>query len=463
MRPWMYYMLSFQICLVLCCSCGRQKTPERVPAPPRTASAPETPKPAYAKKTLPGLDGGVLQLKNDPTAERTAEKLPEIRDQGNTIRMIPDTGSNLPLPGGGESTARKQTWDKMTPVPPHSLAARLKRTDGMLVQWAPRRVSGSISGVRLPSAALSCDGSVLAIAELFGAESGPFGTRIILLNTHNWRILKIIEIKRKIGKIVFAGSTVYLATLCEGQPVLNQPGGLSLIRLDSGLEEQFVRLPSSCTGDLGASRTGCIFAADSQSGEIRYFEPGKTDQPGIIRTSAPAKLGFSPDGKLLAAANAKGSIEIFKLSDFRLLNTITLPQTYPVCQVLFLDNAEEFLCASDPLSDRCSFVYRASQIFELNGRSGGNEQITGDGRRILHLKKVNGEIEFLETDTLKKIASVQPEHVKPDTKGDPVHLFYLEHARLTAVLDAGGTLYLLCLPKGASKFQKEIIFRPVDY
>lgn len=468
MKPWSY-MLSFPLCLALCCSCGKQK---ESPAPqesaseaPRAAAAEtETPKPVYAQKTLPGLEGGVLQLKNDPTVERTEKKLPEIEDRKNNIRTISGADQNLPLPGGGATSARNQKWDKSTPVPPHSLAAKLKRADGKRIQWAPQRVTGSIPGVRLPDAAISYDQSVLAFAELFGAESGPYGTRIILLNTHDWHILKIIEIKRKVKKITFAGDTVYLAALCAEQPALEQSGGLSLIRLDSGAEAYFAELPPPSEGDLGAGRSGCVFLADSQNSGIRYWKPGKPVKTGVIPTAAPAKLGFSPDGKILAAANGKGTIELFKMSDFRLLNTVRLPfsQEYPIHQVLFLNNAKDFLCAPDPLSDRSSFVYRASQIFELKGRSSGSNVITGDGLRILHLKKVNGEIEILESDTLQKITSFMPEHVKPDTHGDPAHVFYLDHARLTAVLDTGGTFYLLCQPKGASKFQKEIIFSPVD-
>ena len=468
MKSWSY-MLTFPLCLALCCSCGKQKessSPKEsaADAPRAAAAETETPKPVYAQKTLPGLEGGALQLKNDPTVERTAEKPPEIEDRKNNIRTISGTDQNLPLPGGGETSARNQKWDKSTPIPRHSLAAKLQRTDGKLIQWAPQRVTGSIAGVRLPSAAISYDQSVLAFAELFGAESGPFGTRIVLLNTHDWRILKIIELKRKVKKIVFAGDTVCLAALCAEQPALEQSGGLSLIRLDSGAETYFAEVPPSFEGDLGAGRSGCVFLADSRVGEIRYWKPGKTVKTGVIRTAAPAKLGFSPDGRILAAANGKGTIELFKMSDFRLLNTVKLPlsQEYPIHQVLFLNNEEDFLCAPDPLSDRSSFVYRASQIFELKGRSSGSNVITGDGLRILHLKKVNGEIEILESDTLRKITSLLPEQVKPNTHGDPAHVFYLDHARLTAVLDAGGTFYLLCLPKGVSKFQKEIIFSPVD-
>jgi hypothetical protein len=88
---------------------------------------------------------------------------------------------------------------------------------------------------------------------------------------------------------------------------------------------------------------------------------------------------------------------------------------------------------------------------------------TGDGKYLIHCKKVRGELEIINTETLVKERAVIPETIVPQTRGaDPAFVFHLEASGTIAILDTKGNFYLLHLLKNGRKYQKETIFMPVD-
>ncbi len=453
------YLLSLAGLLLLT-ACGEEQS---VPAEPVSADAvQEKPAPVPRKKiVLPGLENGVLKLQEDPADEQKRTEKKEILSDTRQIHYWEPSQvqGDFHLPGGGQRTNRKQTWHKETPVMPSSWAAEIP-SDHRLIQWIPQIRQGESIGSRLQDAVLSADQSVFVFVERTGEQQGPYGSRIILLNACTWRIMKIFEIPRKINRIVLSGTGHYVIALCGEQEDMKQRYGLSVIRLDTGKEQQFTPLHKSLNGSFLCDRDNYIYIASTAKNEIAVYSAGKiSGEPEILKTAAPdVALALSPDGKRVAAANRNGSIEFFKTADRRLLQTEKLASAYPVRQLVFLDNSRNFICAPDVLSDRSSIVYRDRQVFELNGRSGGWNGLSGDGQHILHLKKVNGEIEYVNAVTLQKEKSVIPEQIQPRTGSDPFRVFYLDVTDITAVLDQRGNFYLLHLPEGAKKFQKETIF-----
>ena len=140
-----------------------------------------------------------------------------------------------------------------------------------------------------------------------------------------------------------------------------------------------------------------------------------------------------------------------------------MPENYPIVQLIFIDNDKQFLCAADPLQNTAAIVLRDQQTFDLKGNSAGFNTITGDGKYLIHCKKVRGELEILNVNTLDKENSVIPENIAPLTKGgDPAFVFPLEASNTIAILDTKGNFYLLHLPRDAKKYQKETVFMPVN-
>lgn len=413
---------------------------------------------------LPGLEGGMLKVKNVPAGQPEEkpdkETLPEIRDDGRNVQTQEKDDASPARPSG--PSARPSSWSAVTPVPPRSLAAKLRDPGRKTVlRWAPRERIGVLRGVRLPAAALSPDQSVLALVETTGGDEPPNGSRIVLINTHNWEILKIIEIPRLTERIVFARKDPALFILCKPQAELKQEGGLAKILLDSGTPEaSFIPVGSHVFSDLLCDREDRVYLADAEKPRVLIFGPGSA-QPRTAAVSAPGcALALSPDGGKWAAAGTSGKIEIFKTGDDRPLSTESIPQDYPVRQLLFLDNGNSFLCAPDPLTNRAAFAIRAGRIREFEGFSAGALAVSTDGTTVLHRKQAHGEIEFLDPRSFSKRASVIPERVPPRTRGVPREVYQLEAGELTAVLDDSGNLYVLHRPEKETRYQKKIILTP---
>lgn len=418
---------------------------------------------AEPARTLPGLEGGMLKIQNVPEAEEKKESAPpapEIQDDRRNVQVL-EEGENPPPSPVSPSLTRPSSWSAVTPVPPRSLAAKLTEPDRKTVlRWAPLEHVGVLRGVRLPAAALSPDQSVLAIVETTGGEEPPNGSRIVLINTHNWEILKLIETPRRAEKIVFARRSPSLFVLCRPQPELKQPGGLAQFLPESGGEIWFLRTGKMACADLFCDREDNVYLSDAEKERVLIVTPG-TDSRRTVHVSAPGcALALSPNGKRWAAAGNAGRIEVFKVGDGRPISTVKIPPEYPVRQLLFLDNGGDFLCAPDPLKDRSAFAVRAGRVREFEGSSAGELALSTDGQVLLHRKKAAGEIEYLDARTFRKIASAIPERIFPRTQGDPRAVFPLEAGELTAVLDEGGALYVLHCPEKQTKYQKKIILTP---
>jgi len=418
---------------------------------------------AAPARPLPGLEGGMLKIQDAPASLETKEpeaKTPEIRDDRRNVQIEEGETPSSSLPGA-DPASRPSSWSAATPVPPRSLAAKL-RDPGRAgkLHWAPLEQVGVLRGVRLPAVALSPDQSVLAIVETTGGEEPPNGSRIVLINTHTWEILKLIETPRHAERIVFAGKEPALYVLCRAQPELKQNAGLVRFLLDSGEESAFIR-----TGSLGCTALFCdredrVYVSDANKPRVLVFTPDLSSHRTVKTASSGCALALSPDGRRWAAAGGSGKIEIFKVGDARPLNTEKIPADYPIRQLLFLDNGRNFLCAPDPLTDRSAFALRAGRIQEFGGTSAGELAVSTDGRVILHRKKVAGEIEFLDARTFQKLASATPGRIDPRTQGYPRAVFPLEAGELTAVLDETGNLYVLRRPEQQTKFQKKLILTP---
>ncbi len=423
--------------------------------------------PPRKKIKLPGLENGVLKIQDVPgVQEETTEEKPEIFVDNRRIRVVkrnPD--GTVTLPGGGLKTIRKQKWKKETPLPPDSLAAEITGAKSpMGIQWTPLRIAGTVQGVRLPDVQLSLDQSLFAIVETTGKVEGPWGSRIILMNSHNWNIIRILTTERVITRLCFINGTQQIAALCNAQPVMKQNAGLAVFHLKSGKETAFRQLPDAVSGSMISDYNGHIYIAHREKKQVWRFEKDITQFPKTIRTNdVNPVIALSPNGKFFAVSSSSGKITLHKVSDMRPITSIKAPENYPFSQIIFIDNDKQLFCAANPLQNSSAVVLRNRQFFELNGNNAGFNAITGDGKYLIHCKKVRGEIEVINTETLVKESAVIPETVSPQTRGgDPAFVFHLEASGTIAVLDTKGNFYLLYLPKNGRKYQKETVFMPVD-
>jgi hypothetical protein len=123
--------------------------------------------------------------------------------------------------------------DEKTRTTTEGLASKLEIKEKL--SWKPLWKYEGIGGADLPSIALSDDKTLMAIVERTGELSGPNGSRIVVLRTADWKILRIHEIQeRKIEKLIFLPEKAEAAVFSSKQSSLKMPNEILKIDLDSG-------------------------------------------------------------------------------------------------------------------------------------------------------------------------------------------------------------------------------------
>ena len=288
----------------------------KAPAPPQVQpkAQPQKTESAASDAEDGGFRSGSLSITATPkTNPETVkeEKLPEIEVDSSNVRSLPKS-SVQPV------RESKRELRLTSALPDGSLAEKLTDSSAETVQtWRPAFASQGFRGARLDAFAVSPDGSVLAIAERTGTSNGPNGTRIVLVNTSDWQVIRIFTVGRMLKRLAFVPETTSLAAVAFPQPALKQDFGMAVLDLAAGKEQGFLPLPfpfnektiypediamiltqdrAFCSGFFG-STVFCIPLPLNKDTEIpfRTFE-----------TVSPASaLAVTPDGKAVAAASLK--------------------------------------------------------------------------------------------------------------------------------------------------------------
>ena len=218
----------------------------RTPAPSQvqTSAQQKTAEPAASGEAdgsgSGGIRAGSLTITATPQTNPGTvkeEKLPEIEVDSSNVRSIPKS-SVQPI---RESKRELLLTSKL---PADSLAEKLTDANAENVSvWRPAFASQGFRGARLDAFAVSPDKSVLAIAERTGTGNGPNGTRVVLVDTSNWQVIRVFTVGRLLKKLAFVPGTSTLAAIAFPQPAIKQDFGLAVLDLAAGKEQEFLPLP----------------------------------------------------------------------------------------------------------------------------------------------------------------------------------------------------------------------------
>lgn len=430
-----------------------------------------------ASEQLPGgrdrrsLRGGSLSIsaseKTNPDTI-TVEKTPEIEVDSSNVLEIPKSAIK---PFSESKRELKLTSD----LPASALASRLEQPEAETVPvWRPAFASQGFRATRLDAFALSQDGSVLAIAESTGTFLGPNGTRLVLINTSNWQVIRIVLTDRMLKKLVFIPGSDELAALAFPQSVLKQPFGVLRIKLNSGTAADFNELPFPfneriapeqialtpvpngvfCSGFFG-TKVFFVPRFVKEDAEVPYF---------TFETSAPASaLTVTPDGDFIAAISQK-FIEFYRISDASKANDArrqsftTLDLGWSPVDAHFLGGARtDFIVCPAYKEDSPPVIFRSSAKVSLDGRSAGYAVPMNNGQ-IGVAFKTRGRIDIVEASSLDASDSVILEQLRPPTNGDISFVFYLSPIRAFCVIDSNGNCFAAGRRDGEKRWSKRIIW-----
>ena len=444
-------------------------------APAATEAASPQAKPDQAETAAPGeqernsIRSGSLSITATPKTNPDTikeEKLPEIEVDSSNARLIPKS-SVQPI-----RESRRELRLTST-LPDGSLAEKLTDADAENVfVWRPAYASQGFRGTRLDAFTVSQDGSVLAIAERTGTANGPNGTRIVLVNTSNWQVIRVFTVGRMLKKLAFVPGGTAMAAIAFPQMSIKQDFGLAVLDLAAGKEQEFLSLPIPfnektapedvallamqdriiCSGFFG-STVFCIHLPVAKDSELPFH---------TFETVSPASaLAVTPDGKSLAAASLK-AIEYFDLNPaagYKRRSITSLDLGWKPVDVHFLNGAQtEFILCPAFRDDSAPIFVRSSVKEPLDGRSAGFAVPMEQNSQIGVAFKVKGRIDVIDPASLEAVDSVIMEQLRPATAGDNVFVFYHDAIHAFCVIDTNGNCFAVAKPQGERRWGKRIIW-----
>ncbi len=339
--------------------------------------------------------------------------------------------------------------------------------EGTRLVWQPQEMPTLLSPVRLPDAQISPDSSVIAFVETTGAAEGPFGSRLILMNTADWTILRIIDIPgRRIGKIVWIPGTAKIAAVCHAQPELEQQNGLAVFDLQSGKETGFIRIPEGMgdTAFLADSRQRIILSHPTLPELVLIpADDLVSAKPAVIHTEQPnAVAALSPDGKYLAVVPAENGkrISVYKTADLQPLSTSELKNAPSLHCLFFLGGIDRFYLCGKMMQE--SAILRNGQSRKLEGVTAGIGLAEPDGNTVYHAQVNGNRISVIDVRSGAERRCIETNKAEPRLKkpGTIAELFLIPAIRGLAVLDTQGNFYLLSIGQGKGKYgERAVIFQ----
>lgn len=437
--------------------------PRTAPAPASAASGSEN---GERNSTRTGsLSISVSETTNPSTFKET--KLPEIDVDSSNVITIPKS-SVKPF----RESRRELTLTSSLPA--SSLAAEISDANAETVEtWRPAYASQGFLGARLDAFAVSQDGTVLAIAERTGNANGPNGTRIILVNTSDWQVIRTFTTDRMLKRLAFDETLKTLAAVAYPQQALLQKFGVLHLDPKSGKTVSFYELPFPFNEKIAPEQIALLTAPNGVFcsgffGSKVFFIPHAARPSDEVpyttfdTTSPSSALAITPDGNSIAAASMK-AIEYFSLNakdiGARRQSITTIDLGWAPVDLHFLGGAgTDFIVCPAFRENSPPVIIRSSARESLDGRSAGFAIPMHKNTLIGVAYKTKGRIDVIDPLTLKADDSVILEQLRPATTGDSSFVFFNDAIRAFCVIDTNGNCFAVGKREGEKHWTKRIIW-----
>lgn len=436
-------------------SCGK-KEPEKAAAPAVQMQAPKK----AATPVVEDKEEGSLVAKIPTKADASDEEAKVESDDSNV--SIDAEATSIAVETGRPT---RGNWLAISKIPPNSLASKVTATPGL--HWRPVWRFKGVGGSWLAGVELSSDGTLLAFVETTGKDDGPYGSRIVLYSTNQWRALKTFELDRKITLFCFIPGKLEILAFCERQPELKQASILMKVDLNTGsviqtgapLKERIVSLvcPSPSTA----------FATMAGESSILVYNPDKLNESikGIPCSNKGGYLAISANRESLASIGT-GKMEIFKIAG-RELNSIMsspLPDGMPEAgNLVFTENPTVFAVAPPQGANTKgdAFLIRNGSAWRMAENASGLVAYDPKTKKILAGAKAKSSVSVYKMPEFDPEGEFSPPESQPRTSGTPVKIFYMSVPDAMGVLESTGAFYMVKRSIKGRRWYKVLVFMPL--
>ncbi len=422
-------------------------------------------KPAPARKTFSDEESGSLKVRfQDQENTKNEPRVKADSDNLNVLNKNDPAAVSVQEKLSKKETALRASF--RTKRPAGSFAAALEpKNSGKIIRWSPQWQTDLAGGVRLPAAAISPDRSMIVIAETLGEKQGPFGTRLVFMDTHSWTITAVHHLWKKDIRSIAIAPDHTLVLAARGQEAFKSQDELILLDPWSGTEKRSLSLPGLRKVFIDpAGKIFAVFGPDSENAKkVLVFASllkNEDAQSKEIQSAnrAPA-VAFSADGKWVYLAGDR-SVEVLKDSDLRIMESFPLPEGFVTADLLAMPDGT-ILAAPEKTLQRPAVAVRQGIVKPFGEKSRGMLLKLPDSPDKFFGTVSNrlGRISRVALSTLQEQSGVNPEEGRPRTTGDPEAVFAFKSIKAIAVLDEKGCFYLLYKDPAGKRWHKEILFK----
>ena len=450
--------------MLLISACG--DNPPRKPAKePEKKTAPDRKKTPPARKTFADEEEGSLKVRfRNPNAGKNE---PEVKSGQKNLNILDRDDPAAAVLQEKVSKKEKALRDSFrTKRPENSFAAKLEPLNsGKIIRWSPEWRSDTLKGVRLPATAVSPDRSIIVIAETLGENQGPFGTRLVFLDTHSWTVTAVHHLLKKDIRFIAISQDHTLVLVARGQHAFKSPDEIILLDPWSGTEKHTVPLPG--VRKVFVNSTGRIFAVFDPKSEkadrVLVFDSllkdGDPSSKEIKSSNRSLVIAFSGNDSRICLAGDH-ALEFVKNSDLHTMESFPLPEGFVTADLLVMPD-DTVIAAPESTLLRPAVALRNGAVQPFGENSSGMLFTLPDsqGKRFGEIMSRLGRISSVSLSTLTEQTGVNPEEARPRTTGKPMAVFAFEKISAMAVLDEKGCFYLLYLDPAGKRWHKEILFK----
>lgn len=475
------YMILFSCAMLCLMACGKEEpaAQEDVPPPPRGISG-------YGMGSLGGgSDGGnvnttttigtpsatVTTVKTTTFTDTVAEGFAvKIEEEHIVPQVIDSSMRNVQEMVVGEEGAdalnplaekRRDGIVVILPTPAGSLADKLakKSVADKKLLWRPLTRSGGefLGHPWLTVGALSADKTVLAVIERTGADGGPYGSRLVLINTCDFSILRVHELETLVESLGFCGERSSIFALCAAQKSLLQSKRIVEIDLNDGALKQSLDLSSENYAMLlVASAQNKVMVRRMGMPELEVY-PLNNLAPAekrIVKLESDDALpALTGDGASLAVFTP-GLCALYDLNDLSAYRSFKLPANAKFDRVWGIGDRARWIVKQGE-----QFAYlNESQKSDIGGRAGDLVIVAGTSELYLEEKVGNVLRAYKQFPFAGTNDKIEPMRMFPRSATSAFFADYIPHGNRILYFDKSGALWLYAKrPKGDNWSKIQII------
>ncbi|HOK04384.1 MAG TPA: hypothetical protein P5105_02420 [Victivallales bacterium] len=332
------------------------------------------------------------------------------------------------------------------------LASKLKPKEK--ITWKPLWRYDGPGSVALPSIAISTDSSLLAIVERTGETKGPNGSRIVILRTSDWIILRIHEIKqKKINKISFFPDSTDLILSSVKQPELKEFNEIICLDADSGTIQRTKKFRNEIKDIILLKNKIIVIFNNQEKNENEIYEID-TDSLNLKNNyKSSNKKGIIDEDreseKFIFAGDKR--IEIFSASAANPIAQFTEENSTPIAVKFIPSTDNSFVVAFENAEAK---LFRQSVKKTLIQNPAPIILIDREAQKILLTSVKNDRAVIFNTPEYEEIDSFSISTLKPKTRGDLIFAAVISKENYLFIDNHGN---IFTCSKDGKKWKKNIL------